>query len=1459
MKKLFVLLFTLLLISATVIGLTACETVDPVCQHTDTDGDDVCDECGGNLDDGKDEEPSESHMHEYDVKKAEADYLAVAADCKNAAKYYYSCSCGEKGSETFTYGEPCGHSYTERYTDSEYLAKKADCQSGPSYFFSCVCGEVGTETYVFGKALSHQYNVRNTDPEYLVSVATDYAAAKYAMSCKCGAKGSSTFNYGCSLKGELIYQISSDKSSYTVTGFSGFREQIVIPDTYEGLPVVAIESEAFKGNHAVKQVTLPAGIKRIGENAFLNCDGLEGVYITDLNAWCGITFAPGANPLTYAKKLYVNGAPLTDAVIPEGTAGIQSYLFAGCESLRSVSIPGSVTTIGESAFSGCTALESVSIPSGVTTIGQSAFSGCTALTEIVIPDSVVDLGSSAFSGCTALESVRLSENMSALNVDTFARCSSLATVTVPSGIKAIEYSAFASCSSLAEIKVDENNANFMGVDGILYSKDGKTLVLYAPGNEATSFTVPNGVTLIAAFAFMYTEHLEEVIISGSVRDMQRAFQYCKSIKTAVISNGVTEIGDSAFYNCANLTSVTLPDSVTHVRDFAFYSCKSLAGLNWPSQLKSIGSDAFASCKALETAILPESVTSVGGGAFRYCSSLESVYIPKGVYTVKSGSFEGCAKLKSVTISQGVARIEGNAFSGCTSIESLVIPKSLTDIDLTVFNEMTGLKHISVDPENPWFKSIDGVLYSIYGNILHLYPAAKSDESFTVPEKVVEIGNYAFRNNVTLRSLTISSNVTNIAPGALTGCTKLTDLTVPYVGETRNSSRSRGYLGSWFGVYDSTLHKYGVPPSLKNIVVTSAEFLDDRAFAECEYLESVTILQSSGFGNSTFMNCTNLKKVTIPRGVNYISDLLFFGCVNLTSFEVDELNAKFKAIDGNLYTKDGRTLVVYAKGKTETSFTIPDGVMAIEKNAFMGCTNLTEVIIPGTVTKIGVGAFSGCTVLKSVSIPGSVETVGYQAFYNCTALTSVTLNNGVKSIESYAFFGCTALKSVTIPISVTNVGIKAFDTYVSVAVDTDNAAYKVVDGNLYSKDGKRFIQYLSSKTEASFTVADGVEVIENGAFSKSANLKSIVIPKSVKQIKSEAFLDCTGLVGVYITDLAAWCEIDFGNASSNPLYYAKALYLNGELVEELIIPNGVTAITPFAFIGGESITEVVVHNGVTAIGKAAFAGCSGITGMTVPFIGDGTSGKNGIIGYWFDTSTNNISNLNTVPKSLETLIITGGEFIADSAFSYCTGLKSVTVPNTVAKISSSAFSRCVNLESVSLSEGLTSIGSNAFYGCSSLKNITIPSTVKSILQHAFGNCTGLESVILPEGLETLQYWAFSECTALKEVVIPGKVKVVTYSFSECYALEKITISEGVTEIDGSAFKDCPSLTTVIIPKSVTKIGSRIFDKTDSIVHIKYAGTKEMWDAIEKSTSWNTVYVDGEYVPMDCEITYNYTVE
>lgn len=342
--------------------------------------------------------------------------------------------------------------------------------------------------------------------------------------------------------------------------------------------------------------------------------------------------------------------------------------------------------------------------------------------------------------------------------------------------------------------------------------------------------------------------------------------------------------------------------------------------------------------------------------------------------------------------------------------------------------------------------------------------------------------------------------------------------------------------------------------------------------------------------------------------------------------------------------------------------------------------------------------------------------------------------------------------------------------------------------------------------SSVTILGDLKTIGNGAFYGCTNLSDIILPASVTSIDSSAFSGCTSLTSI---------NIPSGIVSIGDYTFSGCTGLTS-----ITIPSSVTSIGESAFFGCAGLTNIVIPDGVVTIGEYAFSNCGELTSVSIPnsvtSIGDNAFAECTIEHLDINMTCvpdcfKQYKDYRDLKSSLKTVKFGNQvETLTDNVFSDCTGLTSVSLPDSITTIGSGAFSNCSNLTDVVMSDGVTCINDNTFSYCTSLRSITIPDSVTSIGEYAFRSCSSLTDIELPNDLSTLGACAFYDCSALVNVNIPEGIRTINDStFAYCDSLTSITIPEGVTSIDNRAFGGCDNLKKVTIPNSVTSIDEWAF--------------------------------------------------
>ena len=714
--------------------------------------------------------------------------------------------------------------------------------------------------------------------------------------------------------------------------------------------------------------------------------------------------------------------------------------------------------------------------------------------------------------------------------------------------------------------------------------------------------------------------------------------------------------------------------------------------------------------------------------------------------------------------------------------------------------------------------------------------------------------YQYKDTIT--SILVRSSITGIGSSAFYGCNNLMDITLPFVGASRDATGYTSNFGYIFGYTASSSSstqysnlKVGDVYSSQDrntygncVYYVYAIYGDERNYKEYTYktpssIKTVTITDATQIPGGAFANNKNVTKIVLNDGVTSIGDYAF----------------------QNNPLKD---------------FAIPNYVETLGKYAFYNCKNLQEMFIPNSVTAIGTYTFYGCNRITKLNISENVTTIGDYAFYDCSSLTELNIPNKTERVGSYAFAECRNLKKINIPDSVTNLGEGAFSS------ETSMSASDLIIGS-------------------------GLNVIPQKAFTNCKALTTINVPKTVISIGDSAFYGCNNVTEITLPFVGAGRDAtgytsNFGyifgytassssstqysnlkvgdvyssqdrNTYGNCVYYVYAIYGDERNYKEYTYktPSSIKTVTitdatqipSGAFANNKNVTKVVLNDGIISIGDYAFQNNPWYNNLTDEFV---TIGDNVLIKY------NGTKSSVTIPDAVKH--VAGGVFkdnskisevilpnkllsIGDNAFKG-TALSTVTIPRSVTKIGTNAFPSC-NLKVYQPSAGYDynssnktvlndsyTKGNDTFYyiiksddtaeiiGCETTSTeLTVPEeidghTVSSIGDYGFAKCSTLKSITIPKNIKTIGKYAFDGCTGLINATIPTTVSSVgDYAFNNCTGLKNVTISEGVESIGKGCFYNCTSLAEAVVPDTAKYVGAYAFYNCTSMVNATIGTTTE----------------------------------
>lgn len=693
-------------------------------------------------------------------------------------------------------------------------------------FGLAIMGIVGS----YGQAVNNEFTVEG-DETHLV-----YHIIKYSNTAKGDNQVSIVGTAECPETLTIPQEVTDDKNNtYKVVAI--FRMSNAQAVKYLTIPegVTEIQDGAFSRLSNLTSVSLPASLNKIAAGAFGYCTSLASITIASDNQYFSVDAQSALYdkaqsilyfcPTSVAVGDYTVASTVTE-ILASAVSCSQDSKDGTVQGLHKVILPSGLQKISPMAFVECKNLKEYSIdesnslyatPDGLlcnkAKMSLIAFpeAGSTS-TEISndngrtvkLPSSITEVGQQAFYLNTTINKIDLNQVVT-IGEQVFFRCPYLTTVDVPATTTSISSNAFEEAGKLQAINVSVENSSYKSQDGVLFSKDGKTLLTYPVSNydltQKPVYEIPDGTEEIAVSAFGGSNvNLIEVKMPSSVTTMGEKAFASSNIKKITLSPNLKTISDRAFW-LSGIEEITIPAGVESVGLSAFYNCPELAKVTIEdgSKLKTIANSAFANCAKMEefnfvgtceletieqfafgnstfkSFTLPTSVKTIGQQAFYGCSQMLSFDYGDNTNfkTLSANAFQNCSSLESITLPSSVTTIAGQAFNNCAKLKTVYIPAATTYVDPTAFWFCNSLTNIEVDPTNAKYQTIDGMLCEDDKKTLSIFPAGKANDKITLlSPSFTKIGKHAFYSCKKLTNVTIPKHVEYIGEEAFRMCDNL---------------------------------------------------------------------------------------------------------------------------------------------------------------------------------------------------------------------------------------------------------------------------------------------------------------------------------------------------------------------------------------------------------------------------------------------------------------------------------------------------------------------------------------------------------------------------------------------------------------------------------------------------------------------------------------------------------------
>lgn len=714
-------------------------------------------------------------------------------------------------------------------------------------------------------------------------------------------------------------------------------------------------------------------------------------------------------------------------------------------------------------------------------------------------------------------------------------------------------------------------------------------------------------------------------------------------------------------------------------------------------------------------------------------------------------------------------------------------------------------------------------------------------------RVTEIADSAFFNDSSLVSVTLPGSLKVIGNSAFRNCVSLSSITIPQTVERLGQNAFSGYtLAHVFFNADSCFIPGTVSWNLSPFTNVGQLTIGDNVRYIPAYI---------------FGSCDSLLNITVGSSVRRIGVYAFAaarrpGRVAYTGTIEQWCNIDFDNYYANPISRNN----LYIGNSLVDTLVIAGVVDTIKKYAFYS-SSISRVVISGTVKNIGENSFALCRDLTYVDLGDSVTTIGDNAFYNCWLLDTVIIPNSTTKIGREVFLSSPNLKYIVMGSGVKDIGTDAFNymgtginrvveyngtvaQWCGIKFSNDRSNPLCFGGGLIQKNGQvldsliipssvdtiKQYAFIANQGLKYVSISDSVKHIGKDAFSKCDNLASVSMGRLVRSIEANAFANCVRLLPLTVPDTVstiannAFANVPHvfyhGNATGAPWgaismngYYEDSLYYtdsNRKLIlaahKAIVAPNipsTVKIIGKQAFMYCDSLGTVTLPNSIDSIGPLAFSK-SGIKAVTL------SNSLRRLSKGTFDGCQLLVSaNLGDSLKS------TGKQ-----SFLNCRNLSTVTLPNTLKEIASETFGGCSKLTAISIPSSVKNINYAAFRS-SGIKTIVLPDSITKVPTSLFAYCKHLVSVTFGNMVDTIGDEAFYLCDSLSRISLPNTLRYIgVVAFQDCATLDSISIPESVTGIGRYAFSNCFSLSSIKIPDSVKRLEERTFMDCRSLRKVEF---------------------------------------